>query len=310
MKTLRMPAVLIIVSLLLTGCFVNDDVAVNEQGIVLYGGAFQYCLAPGVHSDWDFYADLVEVSMDTIAVEVSDPEVVTSPEDQKVVGVTVVVQVRRKSDCESLKTLLSNYGGLLNNDQVVVLVSSWTNEAIKNGTRQYSLQGLLNDRDGLATKILTALQLNATDASLQVVSVSVKNVDVDDTITTEWQKQAQIAEQVKTALRDQERIKQEAANAILAQEQKKLELEAQLKREEAQTQIDIEIAERAGQVVTAQNAVYASNPQAYELQRLRLLKDVLGGESVIYFVSDLAELNLILGANGQPVLPLPDEPAP
>ena len=66
------------------------------------------------------------------------------------------------------------------------------------------------------------------------------------------------------------------------------------------------IASREGKAIAARNEIYLANLPAYELERLRLLKDILGDKAVLYFVPQGTDLTLLLsGAGGPNVVPLP-----
>jgi hypothetical protein len=50
--------------------------------------------------------------------------------------------------------------------------------------------------------------------------------------------------------------------------------------------------------------VFEQSPQFYELERLKLLADVIGDTDKVYFVPEGANLTLLLGASGS-AIPLP-----
>lgn len=295
---------------LLAGCFLNDDVGTNQQGVIVDGGSIKQCVPPGVYSDTSFYADLIEVSMSTLTINVEDPEVATR--DNQLVGMTVVVQARRNSDCDSLRNLLTNWPNLLADDGLVQIVQSTTNEAMKNGTREFTLTALLDDRNGLATKIKDALEEDAAAYSTSIVNVLISNVDLADEYAAELQKKALLTAQTETELRRQDLIKQQSSNDQLQQQQQTLILEAQLKAEKAKTEVEVEIAAREGKKIEATNNIYLINTAAYDLERLRLLKDVIGDRQVIYFVPEGTDLTLFLnnlsGQNTQVVPVEPEQP--
>lgn len=290
-------------AVVLTGCFLNDDVATDQTGVIVDGGEIKSCVGPGVYSDGGYFTDLREVSNATLTFEVNDPEVATK--DSQLVGISVTIQARRNNDCDSLTNLLTNWSALTADDPLIAVISATANEAMKVGARQFTLTQLLDDRNGLATAIKDALEADAGKYSTTIINVSIKNVALDPKYAEVLQQKALLTAQIETALREQDLIKQQAANDTLAQEQKTLVLLAQLDTEKAQTAVQVEIATRAGKVVEAANNVYLINPAAFELERLNRLKEVLGDKAVIYFVNENTDLTLLLSNIAGGVLPVP-----
>lgn len=309
MKTItaRLTVLIVLLGLLLAGCYWQDDVARDQYGVQMREGKILTCVGPGIYSDGEWFADLLEISAGTLTFEVNDPEVAT--QDSQLVGVTVAIQARRKGDCDSLRNLLTSWSTLLDDANLISVVSATANEAMKNGTREFTLEGLLNDRNGLASKIQDALTQDAAKYSVEVVNVSIKNVALDPKYAAQLQEKALLTAQTETELRRQDLIKQQAANDRLAQDQKTLVLQQQLLAEKAQTAVQVEIARREGQAIAARNEIYLQNLPAYELERLRLLKEVLGDKAVLYFIPQGTDLTLLLNSTGGPTV-VPVESAP
>lgn len=293
----------LVLSFVLAGCFINDDVKTDQSGVVVDGGKIERCVGPGVHTDWGFFADLREVSNATLTFEVVDPEVATF--DSQLVGISVTIQARRNNDCESLTNLLTNWPALIDDEQLKAVISATANEAMKVGTRQFTLTQLLDDRNGLATAIKLSLEADAEKYSTTIINVSIKNVGLDPKYAAVLQEKALYTVQIEAALREQDLIRQQAANDKLRQEQKTLILQAQLETEKAQTAVQVEIATRAGKVVEAANNVYLINPAAFELEKLARLKEILGDKAVIYFIDENTDLTLLLSNIAGGVLPVP-----
>ncbi len=295
----------VLLSVVLTGCFINDDVKTDQSGVIVDGGKIKSCVGPGVYSDNGLFTDLREVSNATLTFEVADPQVATK--DSQLVGISVTIQARRNGDCVSLTNLLTNWPALTADDPLIAVISATANEAMKVGTRQFTLTQLLDDRNGLSTAIKDALEIDAGKYSTTIINVSIKNVDLDPKYADVLQQKALLTAQIEAALREQDLIKQQAANDTLAQEQKTLVLLAQLDTEKAQTAVQVEIATRAGKVVEAANNVYLINPAAFELEKLARLKEVLGDKAVIYFVNENTDLTLLLSNIAGGVLPVPSQ---
>jgi len=289
--------VLFAIAVALTGCFFNEPVGQDQQAVKLDGGKFVECVGSGIHTDLGPFADLVQISSRTINFLVSDPQVATK--DSQLVGVELAVQVRRKTDCESMQSILRNWPSVIDNDDSMrLLVEPATLEAIKVGTREFSLDELLNDRNKLADGIRGSLIDDAGKFSSEIVNVQVKNVQIDDNYAQLLQQKANLTAEREVKVRQQEIIRQDASNQQLEQTQQAETYRKQLEAEKAKTDIEVEIAKREGSVIAAQNQVYSLNPQAFEIKRLELLAKVLGDKATMYFIPQGTSLSVLLGQIG------------
>lgn len=290
-------------ALLMSGCFINDDVPSSSIGIVSDGGALRSsCLTPGIYSDWGWFAQLKEVPIGAITFEVTDESVATA--DTQLVGIAVAVQIQREADCDSIHNILTNWPTLVDDKTLESTATSQVAQAIKVGTRKFTLNQLLDDRTGLASGIQQDLQVVADKFSVKVLNVSIKDIKLDPTYEAKLEQKAQVTIDIEIAQRNQDKVAAEQATARIEQEQRKLTLEAQLLAEQAQTNVAVEIARRAGEATAAQYKVYLDNPAALELARLDRLQNILGSKSVVYFLPSGSDLSLILNQSGVPVIPV------
>lgn len=295
-------SVILLISFLLSGCYLNDDVNTDQVGVRLNRNKIIECVAPGVYSDWGFFSDLREVSVSTLTFQVEDPEVATS--DNQLVGVRITIQVRRKNDCESVTNLLTNWSALIDDVSLTDTVSATAREAIKNGTRTFDLAGLLDDRNGLALKIGQQLEEDAAKYSADVINVTIENIALDPDYASTLQERALLTAQIDREKKRQDLINQQASNNQLEQTTRATTLSRQLEAEKAQTNVDLEIAARKGKVIAEANRVYLDNEYAFQLEQLRLLKEIFGEKSVFYFLPQDTALTTIFGLPGT-TLPLP-----
>jgi hypothetical protein len=259
-------------------------------------------VSSGVYSDSRFFADLKQISLGTVTFQVSDPEVTVK--GNQLVGETVTIQARRKGDCESIKTLLTNWPTLIDDTQLISVITSTALESMKNGTRSLTLDELLNDRNVLAKNISDSLELDASKYSVDIINVTINNIALNPEYAAQLQAKALITAQTDTELQRQNLIKQQKANEQLEQDQRVLVLQKQFLAEEAQTAVDVEIASREGKKTAAAYQVYLDNPAAYELERLARLAKVLGDKATVYFVPEGTDLSLLFGLGGSTVVPL------
>lgn len=296
---------LVLPVLLLSGCYINDDVATDQVGVRLNGGKIVDVVGPGVYTSWGLFADLVEVSRATLTFSVSDPEVATS--DNQLVGVAITIQAQRQASRQSIENLMTNWSHLRNDENLISVVSATAKEGIKNGTRGFTLTRLLDDRNGLADAIVNQIEQDANKYGVDVINVTIENIDLDDRYAATLQEKAQYTAEIDKEKRRQDLVAQTAETDRLEQEKRTAVLMAQLEKEKAQTAIDVEIARREGQKTAAANEVYKLNDQAYELQRIRELAKVIGTKATVWFIPQGTDLSLILNNQSQQVLPLAEE---
>lgn len=288
---------------LATGCYFQADVATNEVAAQLDRNAVQKCVGPGVWTDMSWFSDLQEVSVATVTLGVGDPQVATK--DNQLVQVDITIQARRKGDCASVKLLLANWSNLLDDEQLKATITSTAREGIKNGTREFTLTQLLDDRNGLATSISKQLEEDAQKYATEIVNVTIENVGIAQEYADVLQQTAKLRAEEDFQLRRQALIEQQAKTDLFEREQKQKVLAEQLKVEQAQTDVEVEIARRAGEIVKASNEIYATNEQAFELKRLELLKELFGDRTV-YFLPEGTDPTMFFnfGGSGQP-MPVP-----
>lgn len=286
-----------VMSMVLSGCVLNEQVSTNEQAMWVDGGKATECVGPGIYTNLGTFVDLVQIRNDTMNFVISDPEVATS--NNQLVGVEVAVQVRRRTDCESMKGILTNYPAIRDDDNAVLsLITPSVSEGMKNGVRKFTLDSLLSDRNGLSDSIRDSLETDANKFYLEVIGLQVKNVALAPEYAKLLQDTANLTAQRDLKLKEQDVLKQTALNSQFEQEQRALTLAKQLEAEKKQTDIEVEIATREGKKTAASQQVYSANPQAFELEKLRLMQKIFG-DKTIYFLPQGTNLSLLLGGNNQ-----------
>jgi hypothetical protein len=291
-----------ILALLLCSCHFQTDVRANQVGVYLNRNDIEGCTGPGVYTRWGYWEEMTVVDRNTITFSVGDPEVAT--QDNQLVGVTITIQARRNADCSSITNLLENWPALRDDQALIDTITATAKEGIKVGTREFTLQELLDDRNGLSGSIKTQLQSDSDKYGVEIVNVTIENVALAVEYAQLMQEKALLTAAIDKAVREQDLILQKASNSRLEQQQNAAIYTEQLAAEQAKTAVDVEIATRAGKVTAAANEVYKLNQQAYELERLRLLAQVFGNKATMWFVDPNVNLTLLLSGQGQ-VVPLP-----
>ena len=308
MRTIRKFYLVILVLMVapfLTSCYINETVRSNEVGVQSVGGKLVQCYNPGVYSSGSFFADLLHVSRDTVTFSVEDPEVATS--DNQLVGLRITIQARRREDCESIKGMLTNWSHLVDDARLVEVVTANAREGMKNGTRTFTLTQLLDDRNGLSTKIAESIETDANKYHVDVINVTVENIAISQDYASALQQKALYTAQTEAEKNRQQLILQNQANNKLDQEQRQVVLDEQLKAEQKQTDVQVEIASREGEVIAEQNQIYYENERAYELRRLELLRGVVGAGTV-YFLPEGTDLTMLFSPQSGQVVPVPVAP--
>jgi len=290
-----------------SGCYFWKSVETDEVGAQLNRNRIETCVPAGVYTKVNWFARLKTVSVATLTFEVEDPEVATA--DNQLVGVKITIQARRMSDCDSTTAFLTNWTRLLNDEVLILTIDATAREGIKNGTRDFTLTELLNDRDGLANAISAQLEEDTIKYATEIVNVTIENIALDPVYVAQLQETAQLKAEEDFQIRRQGLIEIQAETDLFERQQAQLVLSEQLLVEQAQTEVDIEIATREGQKTLARQEVYLLNDRAFELEQLRLLADVLG-EGVTYFIPEGTDLTLFLSELTGESLPVIAEQMP
>lgn len=300
----KLIALVLLAAVLLTGCYWNDEVQTHEVGAQMEKNAIRACVGPGVYTDLGYFADIKRYSVATLTFEVEDPEVATA--DNQLVGVRITIQARRMADCDSVKAFFSNWANLIDDNKLQETIDATTREGLKNGARQFTLTQLLNDRNGLADAIIKQVSLDAGEYHTEIVNVTIENIAIAPEYATVLQQTAKLKADQDYQERRQSLIEQQAKTDLFERQQKQLVLAEQLKVEQAQTNVEVEIAKRAGQKVAAANQVYIDNPAAYTLEQLRIMQQMFG-EGTVYFIPVGTDLVTYFLQDGR-FIPTPVQP--
>lgn len=276
--------ILVILSIVLTGCYWNSEVEANQMAVTLDKNEIQKVVGPGVYTDTGWWADIMTINVDTLTFPVEDPEVLTS--DNQAVGVKITIQARRQNTDEALRNLVTNWSALTNDNNLINTISATAREGLKNGVRGFTLPQLLNDRNGLADAIRSQLETDVAKYSAEIINVTIENVSVDPGYMKTLNETAQFKAEIDKEKQRQELIKQQTQTSILASEQQTLAALAQLEAEKAKTEVELEIARRAGEIVEAANQVYLNNPAALRLEELSRLAHIFGEKTIFFIPSD------------------------
>lgn len=286
----------------LTGCYFRD-VQSSQVGIETERGAITAdgIKPPGGHQSINPFAELDVVDVSAKTLEWEDPDLVTR--DKQPIGVSIAVTFARRRDRDSITLMWNQYRSEATDDNALIQqVNNRIPAVVKTVTARYTIDQLLGTEDGSATgrgvvttDLFTLLEPELNEFGVELLDVRVSNFQPDQAYLDLLKEKAQVG------------LEQEIA------QQRTLQLAEQLNQEQAQTEIELEKARRDNQVNQELSRVYDTSDRYYELERLRLLQNVIGDSDKLYFIPEGADLTLILsGQTGTPLLPTDtsDEPTP
>lgn len=282
----RILVLIVFLMTMLTGCVLGGDVGTNQMGVILDGNRIQEIVGPSVVWRSGFYTDLKTMNIDTLTFSVEDPEVLTK--DNQAVSIKITIQAKRKSDDESIRNIFTSWSSLTDDNNLIATISATAREGMKVGTRKFTLTQLLDERSdggqglGLAGEIRAAIEQDASKYSVELINVTVENIGASPQYMEILSQTANLNAEIDKAKREQELINQRALNQVLEQEKRVEVANAQLLAEQAETDVQVEIAERQGDIIAAANQVYSENEQAFELQRIRELQNVFSNKTVFF----------------------------
>jgi hypothetical protein len=277
----------VLVSVLLSGCYWNTEIDEAEVGLIMSDGVKVDRVAyAGRYTDMSSrWAKIEEIKTSNISAMWEDPDLVTK--DKQPIGFKVELSFARARDSESVLTMWQKYRSEATDDNALTaLVLARIPSIAKAITTKYSLDEMLGiggdiDRQQVETELYDMLAESLKEVGIELRSATIANIAPAQSYMDLLQSKANAAIEVEVA---QERTKM---------------LTEQLAQEEAQTDIDLEVARRENLVAEERAKVYEESDRVYELRRLELLGNVLGESDKVYFVPEGADITLYIGA--QPI---------
>lgn len=279
-----------------TGCYINSGVNANEVGLQMGNGAtIDSVVGSGRYTHMGWFSELQKLDVSAKTLIWEDADMWTA--DKQPVKFKVSVTYARNKDKKSVMHMWEMYNSEARDDKSLsTLVSTRIPRVAKQVTTGMTLNEMLGideagvtetakiaegneGRELLQQKLTELLTPELSEFDVTLLDIGVNDIGVDEEYAN--------------------KLKEKAVSKVASElaEQKTKQLTEQVKQEQAQTNVDLEIAKRKNLVQAEENKIYVTNPQAFELERLRLLKDVVGDNDKIYFVPQGADLNMILSGN-------------
>lgn len=298
--------ILVVISTSFSGCYLWTGVEANQVALKLKEGSVESVVGAGRYTSFRWWNKIQKIEISAKTSTWEDPDLWTA--DKQPIAFSITVTYARKSDAKSTTEMWSAYNAEAKDDEALQkLVLTRIPRVAKQITTSMTLDAMLGiasseeelikdadeavatiqGRELLQQKMMELLQTELDEFYVTVLDIGVNNIAPDETYA--------------------DKLKEKAVNkiAIEVAAQKTLQLEEQIKQEKAQTIVDLEIANRKKLVLTEENKVYILNPQAFQLEKLRLLKDVIGDKSKVYFVPQGSDLTLFLQGSNEDFVPVP-----
>lgn len=284
---------LLVISVMLSGCYYKKEVKSGEIGILSADGvSLTGVTGTGRFSNGGWYADIHIINIEPRIVIWSDPSLVSR--DKQPLSLTVTVTYRRTDDPEEIRRLWGRLNDLFMNDDVLEkMMLSRIPRAAKAVTTEYSLDEMLgiavgsSGRAGMQDAIKAMLSESSKDVGIVIDDVGVNDIGVDE------------------GYMQRLREKADAQAAVEVSVQRTLMLEEQLRQEKAQSEIALEVARRDNQVAMERAKVLQVSEEAYQIERLKAMATIFGANDKLVFVPQGTDLSLLFNAEG--FLPLKDK---
>ncbi len=270
---------------LLSGCYWNTQVEAYEVGLVMPDGVkVEAVVGAGRYTHMGFYAELRQVDVSAKTAEWEDPDLVTA--DKQPIGLKIAVTYARMRDAENSKAMYELYHNEAMSDEALARqVLTRIPGVAKAVTVRYTLDEMLGieasgeittiGREKITSDLFDLLSKELNEVYVALLDIRVSNIAPDP----------EYLERLKEKARAD--VEKEVAR------QRTKQLEEQLKQEEAQTAIELEKARRQNKVNEELAKVYEINPQFYELERLKIIKETIGPNDKLIFIPQGADLTLL-----------------
>lgn len=291
-KNFIFPVLLLLVLLILSGCYRNRQVQSYQIGLKLNDGvSVTEVVGPGLYSNGDWWGDMVVLNASNITTQWNDPSLVTR--DKQPIGLTMAISFSRKRDSESARGLYNNYHTeALDDTALTVLVLSHVPSVAKTITTKYTLDQMLGIAEGAqavgrevtAQEVFTLLKAETDKLGVELTSVQISDIAVSDDFNAALNAKAQAQ-----------------INMEVAQQQTKLITE-QLQQEKATTQIELEKANRENLVNEQKAKAYEQSPQLLQLRMMELTAEILDDGDTVIYVPEGSNITSVLTGNA-PIVP-------
>ncbi len=269
----------------LVGCFWNAQIQTNQVGLIMSDGVkVDNVVGAGRYTNMGWFSDIAKIDVSSKTLEWEDPDLVTK--DKQPISLKVGVTYRRDSASGNVLRMWDTYRSEAVDDEALQRqVLNRIPRTAKAITTRFTLDEMLGiaetgGREFVQQEMFDLLAPELVEIGVVLLDVGINDIGVDPEFLNLLKAKAQA------------QVKSEVAQEVTKQ------LAEQLIQEQAQTEIELELARRENAVNQELAQVFAESPQYMELERLRLLADVIGRNDKIYFIPAGADISLFLGNSG------------
>jgi len=280
--------ILILFMLLFSSCVWRVAIDEGEVGLRMNDGVqVSEVLEPGRHGPfWGWYAKVEQVNISAITHEWTDPDLVTK--DKQPIGVTIGFTFARNP--EKIREMRQRFRPeTLNDEALLRLVLNRLPRVAKSSTAQFTIDEMIAARTILDNHIFENLSAELDEIGVVLLDVGVNNIAPSPSYLALLQRKADAQVEVEVAVEE----------GILAEEN--------LIKEQLQTEVELELARRGNLINEELAKTFQTSPEYFELERLRLLGDVIGPSDTIYFTESVEQLMIMLTQSGVTPIVVPNQ---
>jgi regulator of protease activity HflC (stomatin/prohibitin superfamily) len=285
MKKARFLIVLLVLTLVVSGCFWRTEVQSSQIGIEMDDGVkISDIRQAGRYTNMGWYAVLATIDVSAQTLTWVDPDLVTA--DKQPIGLEVGLTYARSRESDCIRTTWEQWRSeATSNEALETQVRNRLPRTAKEVTSAFTIDEMIG-RAAITAELDEKLADELSEICVILLDVGINNISPSAEYLALLQDKANAQVAVEVAIEE----------AKLA--------EQDLLREQKQTEVELELANRENAVNAALAQTYEESPQYYELERLRLLADVMGDNDKMYFVPEGTNLTLFLAGSGSiPVVP-------
>jgi len=286
MKKLVSLVILVALIVPLTGCFgviVKRPVETNEMALIFRDGVqITQVVGPGRYGNGAVHAQMQKIDCSAKTIEWEDPDLWTK--DKQPLAFKVGITYQRTTDPDGLRKLWTTYNHEAREDAALErLVRNRVPRVAKDVTTQFTLDEMLGIAEGGGREVLAQRMFALLEEELAEFGVVLLDVGAND---------------IGADPQYKEKLQQKAAAKVeseLAQERTR-QLAEQVKQEQAQTEVALEIARRENAVAEEKAQVYEMSERAYELERIRLTAQMFGSRDKVWIVDPSSDVTFLFGS--------------
>lgn len=281
----------LLTALLFSGCYWRKSVQTSQVGIELRDGVTVSSIrSSGRYTDMGYYADMVLIDVSNITTEWVDASLVTK--DKQPIGLTLALTFSRNRNSDAIEKMFNEFRAESeSNESLIVLVHSRVPSVAKAITTKYTLDqmlGIAEGEDAVGRAQVEADLEELLSAELDKIGVVLQKAAIAD-IGVEQAFLDSLSEKAQATIR------QEIAQV------ETITLQEELLQEQAQTQINLELASRENQVNEVIAEAFENSPELFELEKLRLLAAILGDNDLVIYIPEGTDIVSVVGSGVFPI---------